>query len=447
MSSIIIGNSSWLNEDGTNASGGWNTGGKIWGSASDDSFTFANQAWMTNVFGGHGWTMDGGGGTDTLDVSGATTIVGVVLAASNFLNLEVLLGSSLADKLGGSSLEDTILGGKGADSLWGAAGDDLFIGGEDADTYWFCFGDGSDTITDEGASNKNDAVKFYGLKFSHLDFARINSNVDLQVTVNGSDNLILANYGSYLGNNSFDRVNKFIADDITFGLTIGTADSESLLGTSLADYIVGDAGADTIDGGAGKDALYGGSGDDQIVYSATAVWIDGGSGVNTLTAEASTTAASFILDNSTTIANFSLLYGSSLADKLGGSAMAETIVGGKGTDSIWGAGGRDLLSGGAEADTYWFGIGDGADTIASDSNNDADSVKFYGDGIGGGGIASTVLSGNNLKITMTSGDSLTLIDWKLLFGYQLNKFDFGSAGVYQLSVASDNTPTWTKITS
>ena len=444
MSSIIIGNSSWQNEDGTNTAGGWNSGGKIWGSSADDSFTFANMAWMTNVFGSQGWSIDGCGGVDALDVSGATTIVSVVLAASNFLNLEVLQGSSMADKLGGSSLDDSIFGGKGTDSLWGAAGDDLFFGGDDADTYWFCAGDGSDTITDEGSNNKNDAVKFYGFKFNQLDFARINSNVDLQITVNSSDNLFLANYGSYLGNNSFDRVNRFITNDITFGLTVGTADAESLLGTSLADYIVGDAGDDTIDGGAGGDAIYGGSGNDRVAFSAAAVWIDGGSGVNTLTAEASTTAASFLLDSSATIAKFSVLLGSSLADKLGGASAAETISGGKGADSIWGAGGKDLLSGGADADTYWFGIGDGADTIAADSNNDADYVKFFGDGIGGGGIASTVLTGNNLKITMTSGDSLTLVDWKLLFGYQLNKFDFGSAGIYQLSVASDNTPTWTK---
>ena len=282
MSSIIIGNSSWQNEDGTNTAGGWNSGGKIWGSSADDSFTFANMAWMTNVFGGQGWSIDGCGGVDALDVSDATTIVSVVLAASNFLNLEVLQGSSLADKLGGSSLDDSIFGGKGTDSLWGAAGDDLFFGGDDADTYWFCAGDGSDTITDEGSNNKNDAVKFYGFKFNQLDFARINSNVDLQITVNSSDNLFLANYGYYLGNNSFDRVNRFITNDITFGLTVGTADAESLLGTSLADYIVGDAGDDTIDGGAGGDAIYGGSGNDRVAFSAAAVWSDGGSGTNTL---------------------------------------------------------------------------------------------------------------------------------------------------------------------
>ena len=55
MSSIIIGNSSWQNEGGTDTSGGWNSGGFIWGSSSDDVFTFANQSWITDVLGSQSW--------------------------------------------------------------------------------------------------------------------------------------------------------------------------------------------------------------------------------------------------------------------------------------------------------------------------------------------------------------------------------------------------------
>ena len=447
MSSIVIGNAAWQNEDGTNTSGGWNSAGRIWGSSSDDVFTFANQACITSVLGSQGWSLDGAGGTDTLDISASTSSASIVMAAANYLNIEVLEGTTLADKLGGSSLADTIFGGAGADSIWGAGGSDLLIGGPGADTYWFGAGDGADTISDEGSDNKSDVAKFYGIKFSALGFSRINSDADLKITVGASegytDNLVLANFGGYMANNSANRINKFITDDITFGLAIGTSAADSLVGTSLADYIVGGAGADTIDGGGGNDAIYGGDGNDRIVYSSAAVWIDGGAGTNTLTSAASTTAMTLLLDGNTKIGNFSIIEGSSLADKIGGSAAAETIIGGAGADSIWGAGGNDLLAGGTGADSYWFGVGDGVDSIASDSSNESDTVMFYGSS---GAIASSVLSGNNLTITLTSGDSLTLLDWKLLFGYQLSTFSFGTAGVYQLSVAADNTATWTKKT-
>jgi len=442
MSAIIIGNDTWLNEEGTNTAGGWNSGGSVWGSSSGDIFTFANQAWITNVLGSQQLQFDGRGGIDTLDVSASTAGVSVGFSAINFSNLEFILGSSLADKLGGSPAADTLMGYTGADSLWGAAGADLLIGGSDADTYWFSVGDGSDTIADGGSDNKNDAVKFFNLKFSQLAFSRYNSDADVQISINGTDDkVVLPNCGTYMGNNSFDRVNTFITNDVTFGLTIGTSNADSLVGTSLSDCIVGDAGDDTLYGGAGNDAIYGGSGDDLVTYSSSAVWLDGGSGTNTLSAAASSTAASCVLSSSSTIINFTVLEGSSLSDKLGGSSLADTVFGGAGTDSIWGAKGNDLLSGGADSDTYWFGNGDGSDTIASNSANENDYVKFYSAGFG---IASTVISGNNLKITMTSGDSLTLLDWKLLLGYQLKNFDGGSQGVWQLSVDADNKATWTK---
>lgn len=143
----------------------------------------------------------------------------------------------------------------------------------------------------------------------------------------------------------------------------------------MADYIVGDAGDDTIDGGAGGDAIYGGSGNDRVAFSAAAVWIDGGGGTNTLTAEASTTAAAFLLDSSATITKFSVLLGSSLADKTGLRLRLQKPLRGQRRRFHPGRRRRDLLSGGADADTYWFGIGDGA--IAADSNNDADYVKFW----------------------------------------------------------------------
>ena len=449
MSNIVIGDSAWQDEAGTNTEGGWNSTGAIWGSAENDTFTFADQTWIAKAAGSLAWSIEGGAGVNTLSVANSTSGVNILLASQPISNIQVLAGSNLQDKLGGSSLNDTLEGAGSADSLWGAGGSDALFGGAGADSYWFGVGDGADTIADEGSNNKSDAVVFYSSSFSQLDFARVNGDADLQISVNLSqgytDALVVENAGNYMDSNSADRINRFIASDITFGLALGTAGDDSLLGSAIADYMVGGAGDDTLDGGLGGDAIYGDAGDDVIAYSAAAAWLDGGEGTNTLTAAAAGAAVSFNLSNSSAITNFSSLVGSSFADLIGGAASEETIQGGTGADSLWGGAGEiaDILSGGTGADSYWFGAGDGADTIASETTNYVDTVMFYGDGIGGGGIASTVLNGYNLTITMTSGGSLTLLDWQRGDSYKVNNFDFGSAGVYQLSVASDNTPTWT----
>ena len=449
MSDIVIGDSVWQDEAGTNTEGGWNSAGSIWGSADNDTFTFADQSWIAKAAGSSAWSIDGGAGVNTVSVANATSGVSILLDTHPITNIQLLEGSNLGDKLGGSSVNETLAGGGGADSIWGAGGSDILTGGVGADAYWFGIGDGADTITDESSNNKSDAVVFYSSSFSQLGFSRVNGDADLQISVNVdqgyTDVLLLENVGSYMDSNSADRINSFFASDITFGLSLGTASDDNLLGSSIADYMVGGAGDDTLDGGLGGDAIYGDAGDDVITYSAAAAWLDGGEGTNSLTAESSAAAVSFNLSNSSSITNFSILVGSNFADLIGGSASEETIQGGTGADSLWGGAGEiaDLLSGGTGADSYWFGAGDGADTIASETTNYVDTVMFYGDGIGGGGIASTTLNGYNLTIAMTSGGSLTLLDWQRGDSYKVNNFDFGSAGVYQLSVASDNTPTWT----
>lgn len=394
---------------------------------------------------------DGGNDTDTLSALSSTAAVELNLYATNILNIEYLQGSSLGDILRGSDASgETLDGGKGTDILWGGKGDDTMVGGIGADTYWFGALDGSDVIANDSATTNNagDSVNFYSLNFSQLGFSRVNSDADLKITVNAdqgyTDNLVLTNWGLDTNTN---RVNRFVTSDLTFGLAIGTANAESLTGTTLADYIFAGAGDDTINGGAGADTIYGNDGNDLITYKATAALLDGGAGTDTLTAAASTAAVEINLYDSK-IANVEAVLGSSLADTLRGTSLGSTLSGGNGTDILWGGGaGADLLAGGNGIDTYWFGSGDGADTIAADTTNNTDYVKFYG-GIDGNNIASTVVSGNNLTISLTSGDSLTLVNWALTDGSKLNNFDFGSNGVWALSVASDGTTaTWTQRTT
>ena len=121
--------------------------------------------------------------------------------------------------------------------------------------------------------------------------------------------------------------------------------------------------------------------------------------------------------------------------------VTETLSGGLGDDNLWGMGGADYLIGGAGVDTYWFGGTDGADTIAAATNNNQDVVYFWK----GGSDFTTTLNGDNLVISFGGSDSLTIVDWNKTDGSKLNNFDFGAAGVWGLSVASDGTTaTWTR---
>jgi hypothetical protein len=103
----------------------------------------------------------------------------------------------------------------------------------------------------------------------------------------------------------------------------------------------------------------------------------------------------------------------------------------KGNNQLWGAGGNDILTGGAGNDTYWFGKEDGQDVIAADQTNSQDSVLFYNQPLAS---ISSWLSSNDLVISLdNSNNTLTVQDWALGGGYQLNSFIVGGESYHVLA--------------
>lgn len=398
-----------------------------------------------------GAKFDGGTGTDTLTASALTTGITLNLYDTAISSIEYLVGTSLADILRGDTLANTLEGGSGADALWANAGNDAMIGGVGADTYWFGSGDGNDTITQDTTNNAADKVIFYNSTFSQLSFARTGTG-DLTITrdSDATNTLVLNEWGN---DSNTARINSFVTTDMTFGLAVGTAAGDNLSGTALADYMTGLAGDDTIGASAGADTIYGGDGNDSITYRATQAIVDGGAGTDTLTAAAATAAVEIDLRNYTTeqtqFTSIDYVIGSTYDDILRGTSNAETLSGGAGMDILWGAAGADSLAGGAGTDTYWFGGGDGNDTIATSTINSADYVQFAsidGRQILGTDVSSTTIVGNNLTITLSSGDALTLEDWNVGGGNKLNKFNFGAeSGNWSLAVSGEGVATWTRI--
>jgi Ca2+-binding RTX toxin-like protein len=80
-------------------------------------------------------TIDGGGGSDTLDYSGLNVGVSVNLAAGvasrthGVVNMENVLGSSAADNLVGNAADNVLIGNDGNDIISGGAGNDVLVGG------------------------------------------------------------------------------------------------------------------------------------------------------------------------------------------------------------------------------------------------------------------------------------------------------------------------------
>jgi Ca2+-binding RTX toxin-like protein len=102
------------------------------GGSGDDLFRFDDGAVLSG-------TIDGYGGSNTLDYSGYTSSVdvdlttGTATGTSGVSNVDHLLGGSGDDTLVGNPNANTLVGGQGDDQLIGGAGDDQLFGGEGDD--------------------------------------------------------------------------------------------------------------------------------------------------------------------------------------------------------------------------------------------------------------------------------------------------------------------------
>lgn len=135
----------------------------------------------------------------------------------------------------------------------------------------------------------------------------------------------------------------------------------NLSGTSGADILTGGSKADTLYGGNGGDVLKGVGGDD-IIY--------GGNG------------------NDSILGNIGedLIYGEDGDDLLEGGQNNDTIFGGAGSDSIWGGTtGVDHFTGGADADTFRFEVGNSTSLVKDailDFGDGLDIIKIFGESEG-----------------------------------------------------------------
>ena len=274
--------------------------------------------------------INGGAGTDTADFGAATAAItaDLTLTAHKLTNIEnvragsgndILLGSTVANRLEGGSGNDTIDGRSGNDNLIGGDGDDILIGGVGSDQL--AGGNGIDTASYTAAAIRT-AVTSASVGASALaGMAATTIQLDgVDVTLGG------AGIGSDAQGDSLTGI-----ENLT-----GSANADRLVGDAFNNVIYGGAKNDLIYGGAGADSLYGEAGDD-ILYG------DAGN---------------------------DLLFGGDGNDRLFGAGESDTLDGGLGNDLLDAGDAGDVLIGGAGDDRLVGGAGDDSYQVTSSSGFD-----------------------------------------------------------------------------
>ncbi len=407
-------------------------------------------------------TIDGLGGSDTLTLSAAQTVVFGATTLVNFETVTItagaqvitshdgtvaagqslsvnasasaatlswngsaesdgsftLIGTDKADTLIGGAGNDVLSGNVGADRLSGGAGNDtVTYGNEAADNDTLDGGAGTDTIRVTNYGDFTDAVLITGFETISVSTGATAIFADAfgdssTALVGGGTFGFFVRIGTSLDLSSLD----------VSGLTVGTAsvsvaaydtDSATLIaptsfavsmgGKSGNDYLRGSSKGDTLTGGAGNDTLSGGAGDDFVTAGDGNDLVFGGAGEDLLTGGAGNDVLSGGSGNDelTGDAGDDWLAAGDGDDFLTGGAGADTLIGGAGADSLSGGDAGDVLSGGAGVDELCGEAGD--DRIFGGAGNDGICGGSGSDTVAGGAGADEIGGGGGADI-LTGGD-------------------------------------------
>jgi Ca2+-binding RTX toxin-like protein len=214
-----------------------------------------------------------GYGGSVLDAEGIERIDG----------LQEVLGAGVTSFSAG----EIILGGGGSDVIMGRGGDDIIDGDKWLDVQIGAFGPGD--TAHAGPAVLHDSMKtlvndmFSGaINPGQLEIVRTIRDGELAGDVdtakyqgvqadyafsgNAAGQVIVTDVGANPldGSDRLSNIERLEFADASLGLTVGTANPETLNGTSGNDLIVGLAGNDTLNGVAGDDVLVGGVGNDVL---------------------------------------------------------------------------------------------------------------------------------------------------------------------------------------
>ena len=366
----------------------------VTGTAGNDTLNLATR--FSGPSGISTFTVDGGGGADTITAAGWGGAVRLLGGAGD----DTLVGTTFADTIDGGPNDDTIAGRGGADALEGG------LGTGDAADY---SGSGSAVaVTVNAVSTANtggdaggDALSGFedliGSAFADTLVGDANGNALLG---NAGDDVLVGRGGSDLlaggsGADAASYAGSPVAVRVALGVGATGGDAtgdqlagvEDLIGSAFADRLSGDALANRLEGGPGNDTLVAGAGNDALLGGPGNDYLDGGLGADLASFQgagrsvvADLTTGKATGDGADTLKGIEYLTGGSKGDTLVGDARANVLAGGGGPDTISGNGGNDRLlglggvdrlSGGSGADV----IDGGKGTDICDGGPDLDTYK------------------------------------------------------------------------
>ncbi|WP_430938495.1 hypothetical protein [Rhodovulum sp. YNF3179] len=378
-------------------------------------------------------TVDGGGGSDTIDISQFGTDIALRLGFGG----ESVGGPD--QTFAGGQLQgiENVVTGAGDDDLFGnqfdnrfaaGGGDDTLVGGAGSDTLDYSTSTGSVVIRLDENGDAADVQDGLGGTDQIAGFENlIGGSGDDLLGGNAEDNLIdgrgghdTADFGTAVGPLSITLDSDGNAAGVADGL--GGIDQllsiESLYGGAGDDVLTANAKDNTLRGGGGDDRLTGGAGTDTADFATStgAVFVsldengdavgvqDGLGGTDQLFGFENLVGGTGN-DELTGNAQINRLYGAAGDDRLDGGAGDDRLFGDDGDDELVGGTGDDFLEGGAGADILDGGAG--ADSLAGGDGGDTLSGGAGDDTLEGGAGSDTVDlsdSGSSLVVDLTNVD-------------------------------------------
>jgi len=371
-------------------------GDTVFGEAGNDVFIIRQNDIGTEF----GDNIDGGTGTDRLDLSQISTTYGSTVNLTSgswqynplyggpwtIISVENVDGTQLADTITGNSVaniingnggDDIINGAGGNDTLNGGGGNDLLIGGDGNDIL--DGGGGVDILYGEagddtfrifnGWNGGYGEIYLGGAGSDTFDFSATTvstSIVDLAdgtftYTPGGSGAVSLSSIENAIGGSGADT----LRGSGESNYLVGNGGNDALYGRDGNDTLIGGEGNDILDGGAGVDVMNGGNGDDTYyVDTASDNVIEAtGGGIDLIYSSVTYSLVGRAVENATlTGTSGSSLTGNALDNVLNGNSGNNKLTGENGNDILFGFDGDDLLEGGAGDDT--INGGNGIDTLS-----------------------------------------------------------------------------------
>ena len=293
-------------------------------------------------------------------------------SVAEFYGVKQARGAKGADNdiAGADNVNNVLIGGEnGRNRLYGGkGGNDRLVGNRTSeDTFYFGADSGNDTIQDY---TEEDTVSFLGGSIDHVYVE--------------DDGILKMYWKDEAGNESrltFDGDMKdyVITYDLGDGKHGAKFGSRLTMTDDTADFVnYYNSGSSSAKGELEVSG-----------YANKAIWLDGSHNV--------------------TYEGFQTVDASGLEGdaELAGSSRSDLIIGGSGNSSLWGgAGGNDTLKGGSGCNEFYFGMGEGRDTITS-SNAD-DRVMLYNVSLGDINLKGTGMKNGSMVISLNDGSSLTI---------------------------------------